>query len=206
MKRVVQITFAYFLLCGLTRSVEALPRNVFRTNVSNFESQCPSIRRLSRNEIWKSTASNHIRDQRRKSTSFIGLRGAKKLGSCVNVVDSSGNVIHKLGRYSRAGAGYAFRMYGRTGCGDGKSAATVSNLAKSNTGSATVYIDTGSVCIEVPDPAKCYNSSASNCPGSSAGGDVTFPKSGWSTTTTTSSWSSTTTTTQTWINGVLQKP
>lgn len=130
---------------------------------ASFKGQCPSTRALKRCEIWKSIASTHIprSDRRRNSSSLIGLAGCgTSVPSCIPIVDGKGNVVHKLGRYFPTGGKYSFRHYGGHGCGDAKSASAVAALARRNTGSTAVYADLGSVCVQVPNPATCYNSSA----------------------------------------------
>ena len=127
----------------------------------SLASACKSQRSLSGGEIWKSRQSPHIptSDRRKFSTALIYTRSARApSGSCLSVLDSKGKEIHKLGIYARGESLYSARFYGGAGCGDAKSPSTIAALAKRNTGNTNVYIDTGSVCLKIPDPRQCYNS------------------------------------------------
>ncbi len=130
---------------------------------SGLELVCSSIRELKPCEIWKSEASDSIpsSDPRSQSTSFITLRGCAGLyPSCISVYDRDGNLVHKIGEYLDATTSYDSRHYGGTGCGDRSLPATISLLAKTNTGSTEVYIkDTSGACSRITDPINCYNSS-----------------------------------------------
>lgn len=137
------------------------PAQADRTVRASLKSQCKTQRPLARGEIWKSRQSPHIpsSDRRKNSSALIYLRSARPpAGGCLNVLDSSGRVVHKLGVYARGEALYSARFYGGSGCGDGKSPSAVASLAKRNTGKTAVYVDIGSVCLAIPDPGKCYNS------------------------------------------------
>ena len=122
---------------------------------------CKRVRSLTRGEIYKSRASDHINDQRKLSTSFITLRSTTPpKNNCLYVYDKSGNLIHKLGRYFPTGTAYSSRYYGGHGCGDLKSASTVANLARSKTGSSAGYMTSGTGnCVLIPNLAACFNSS-----------------------------------------------
>jgi hypothetical protein len=113
-------------------------------NRGSLASACKKIRTLSRGEIWKARASNHINDQRKLSTSFITLRlTTAPKNNCLYVYDKKGNLVHKLGRYFPTGSLFSSRYYGGYGCGDVKSASTVASIARSNTGSSAGYMTSG---------------------------------------------------------------
>lgn len=127
-----------------------------------LRSVCRAVRSLYRGEIWKSIASKHIADRRSQSTSFITLRSTlAPRFNCLNGYDSNGNLIHRLGRYFPTGAAYSSRFYGGHGCGDGQRASVVSARARRQTGKTGLYLTSGTGnCALIPDPSKCYNSSA----------------------------------------------
>ncbi len=128
---------------------------------AGLSSVCKKIRNLTRGEIWKSIASNHINDQRKLSTSFITLRSTvAPKNNCLYVYDKKGTLIHKLGRYFPSGTLYSSRYYGGHGCGDLKSASSVAATARSNTGSSAGYMTSGTGnCVVIPNIASCFNSS-----------------------------------------------
>lgn len=123
---------------------------------------CKKVRSLTRGEIYKSVASNHIHDQRKLSSSFITMRSTTApKNNCLYVYDKKGNLIHKLGRYFPSGALYSSRYYGGHGCGDLKSAASVAATARKNTGSSAGYMTSGTGnCVLIPNMGSCFNSSA----------------------------------------------
>lgn len=127
----------------------------------SLSSVCKKVRSLTRGEIYKSIASNHINDQRKLSTSFITLRSTTApKNNCLYVYDKKGTLIHKLGRYFPSGALYSSRYYGGHGCGDLKSAASVAATARRNTGSAAGYMTSGTGnCVVIPNMGSCFNSS-----------------------------------------------
>jgi hypothetical protein len=69
-------------------------------------------------------------------------------------------LLHKLGRYFPTGVAYSSRFYGGAGCGDGKRASQVAQLARQKTGSPEIYLTSGTGnCARVPNASLCYNSS-----------------------------------------------
>jgi hypothetical protein len=163
MKRVWLVLLALSL--GTVLEVQSAEARTTRVKKSrSLSSVCRTTRSFAKGEIWKPRASSHIptSDPRRKSTSFIVLRGyAAPSASCLNVYDSEGTLIHKLGVYSRNGT-YKARFYGGSGCGDKKSASTVNSTARRNTGSSTIYVKVGTnTCVSLPSATSCKNSS--NC-------------------------------------------
>ncbi len=144
------------------RDVRKLVRK--KVTASALSDVCPQTRAIERGEIWKNVASTHIptSDARRYSTSFITLRSHSAPSfSCIKVYDTAGNLVHKLGRYSPTGSQYSSRSYGGSGCGDRKSARAVASRARSNTGSAKIYLKVRSnQCIELSTPDDCFNSIA----------------------------------------------
>ena len=135
--------------------------SLLKTKRSSLASVCKKVRTLTSGEIYKARASDHINDQRKLSTSFITLRSTTPpKNNCLYVYDKKGNLIHTLGRYFPTGAIYSSRYYGGYGCGDVKSASTVANIARANTGSASGYMTSGTGnCVLIPNLAACYNSS-----------------------------------------------
>lgn len=124
---------------------------------------CPNIRGLNSGEIWKSIGSDHFPpgDPRRSSVSFITRAGSQSpSGDCITVYSSNGKPIAKLGLYRRNEAKYSSRFYGGSGCGDGKSGASVAAMARKIAGTSKVYITSnGRNCAVIPNPGSCYNSS-----------------------------------------------
>lgn len=130
---------------------------------SALDDVCPNIRNLTGSEIYKTPGSDHFpkSDCRRYTASFIVLNGGPSVStSCIPVYDSEGNKITSFGAYYPAGA-YKYRAYQCYGCSSGTlDGPAIAKLAKKNTGSEEIYLKTGSQCIRVPNPNKCYNSSA----------------------------------------------
>lgn len=150
------------MLCCMI-AIIAAPAHAINRKVKNrtLAQQCKFQRGLSRGEIYKSRQSPHIPsfDRRKNSTALIYLRSARAAsGSCLNVYDKAGNLVHKMGVYARGESLYSARFYGGSGCGDAKSPSTIASLAKRNTKSTEVYIDTGTVCLKIPNPTSCINS------------------------------------------------
>lgn len=149
-------------IISFTKAGARTVTTVRRTKKKSLKTFCKKVRSLTRGEIWKSRASDHINDQRKFSTSFITLRstGAPR-NSCLSVYDKKGNLIHKLGQYFPSGAAYSSRYYGGYGCGDKKSAATVAAIARKNTGSPEGYVTSGTGnCLKISNLNACFNSSA----------------------------------------------
>lgn len=153
-----QYVFAGKALRSVSRQGRQSPAKVAPKALSSF---CKSVRSLTPGEIWKSIASRHISDARKNSTSFITVAGTRApSNSCIRAYDNKGNLVHSLGRYFPTGGAYSSRFYGGAGCGDNKSANSVSAIARSKTGSTEIYLNTaGSQCIRIPNPSLCYNSS-----------------------------------------------
>lgn len=112
--------------------------------------------------IYKTIGSTHFNDVRRNTIGLIVKRGATgPFPSCVEVKDTRGNLIAKMGGYYPAGAEWAARYYAGIGCGASTplNGAAIGKKAKSNTGSTQVIFDFGSKCYGPIDATKCIGSS-----------------------------------------------
>lgn len=135
-------------------------RSTKKVKANALNSVCKSIRELRSGEIYKHIASSHISpaDPRRFSTSFITVRGvgAPTL-SCLEMYDSNGKAIHRIGRYFPTGSSYSSRFYGGAGCGTGESPSILSSRSKRK----AVYLKvTPKTCVRIPSVTRCFNSSA----------------------------------------------
>lgn len=123
-------------------------------------SSCRSTAPWPGSYVYKTVGSDHFSDPRRFSANVLMKPGAPgPFPSCIDLVDTKGNVVSKLGLYAR-GAGWAARYYGGFGCGSGTplSGSSVANKARANTGSSNVYANSDGVCYGPIDAAKCIGS------------------------------------------------
>lgn len=113
--------------------------------------------------IYKVKGSHHFspNECRRYSVAFIQTSSAYGVpSSCIDILDSKGNNVGRMGRYLPNGA-YAGRFYGCIGCaGETLTGSMVSSRAKKNTGSSDIYIDLGTTCYGPINGGACKNSSA----------------------------------------------
>ncbi len=135
-----------------------------RSKVSaGLNAVCKSTRELQGCEVWKASASTHIPgfDPRANSTSFITTRGCPgSFPSCIQAFDGNGSSIHSLGQYFPTGSAYDNRHYGGHGCGDGQRPSSIASEARKKTGSSEIFVkDSAGVCVRIPDPSRCFNSS-----------------------------------------------
>lgn len=112
--------------------------------------------------IYKTIGSSHFNDVRRNTIGLILRKGAPgPYPSCVEVKDTRGNLIAKMGGYYPAGDEWAARYYAGIGCGSSTplNGAAIAKKAKSNTGSSLVIFDFGSKCYGPVDANRCIGSS-----------------------------------------------
>jgi hypothetical protein len=97
----------------------------------------------------------------RRNTIGIVVRpgGRGPFPSCVQAIDTAGNVVAQLGLYAR-GAGWEARYYAGVGCGTGTpfNGASVASKARANTGSPRIYMNFGGVCYGPIDAGVCIGS------------------------------------------------
>jgi hypothetical protein len=123
-------------------------------------SQCSSIVGWPGGHIYKTIGSEHFYDVRRNTIGIVIKPGGRgPFPSCVDAIDTSGNVIAKLSLYER-GNGWAARYYAGIGCGAGTpfNGASVAAKARANTGSSRVYMNFGGVCYGPIDAGTCIGS------------------------------------------------
>jgi len=123
-------------------------------------SQCSQIASWPGGYIYKTIGSNHFTDVRRNTVGVIIKPGARgPFPSCVQVLDSKGNVVAKLSLYQK-GAGWAARYYAGIGCASGTpfNGASVAAKAQANTGSSSVYMNFGGICYGPINASQCLGS------------------------------------------------
>ncbi|MFN4895995.1 MAG: hypothetical protein ACK5GN_08420 [Pseudomonadota bacterium] len=123
-------------------------------------SQCSSIVPWPNGHIYKTIGSEHFFDVRRNTIGIVVRPGGRgPFPSCVQALDTSGNVVAQLGLYAR-GAGWEARYYAGVGCGSGTpfNGASVAGKARANTGSPRVYMNFGGVCYGPIDAGVCIGS------------------------------------------------
>jgi hypothetical protein len=114
--------------------------------------------------IYKKIGSSHIpnSDPRRFTSALIGRGAPVSGGTCLDMLDSDGNVVAKFGRYLPDN-GYTFRNYTAFGCGQAKNGRAISDEAFKNTGSRDAYAIFGNSCFGPIDPQFCRNSTDKQC-------------------------------------------
>jgi hypothetical protein len=123
-------------------------------------SQCSSIVSWPGGHIYKTIGSEHFFDVRRNTIGIVIKPGGRgPFPSCVQAIDTAGNVLAQLGLYAR-GAGWEARYYAGVGCGTGTplNGAAVASKARSNTGSSSVYMNFGGICYGPIDAGVCVGS------------------------------------------------
>jgi hypothetical protein len=123
---------------------------------------CSNIQSWPGSHIYKTVGSHHFTDVRRNTSGIVVEAGGHgPFPGCVNIVDTKGHVLAKMGSYP-PGPGWAARFYAGIGCGSGTpyNGATVASKARSYTGSQYIYADFGSVCYGPIDATKCLGSSS----------------------------------------------
>ena len=124
--------------------------------------QCSRIVRMPSTHIYKTFGSKHFSDIRRKTIGLILKSGASgPFPSCIDAVDTKGNVIAKLGLYA-VGGGWGARYYAGIRCarstpyGGGE----VATRALQSSGSSKIYMKFGDVCYGPFEANKCINSTS----------------------------------------------
>jgi hypothetical protein len=126
-------------------------------------SSCSSVTSWpSASHVYKTVGSDHFSpgDPRRSSANvLIKPGGSGPFPSCINIVDTKGNIVSKMGLYAR-GDGWAARYYSGFGCGSSFAinGSAVARKAKSNTGSSNIYANFGGKCYGPIDASKCIGS------------------------------------------------
>jgi hypothetical protein len=123
-------------------------------------SQCSSIVAWPNGHIYKTIGSEHFFDIRRNTIGIVVRPGGRgPFPSCVQAIDTAGNVVAQLGLYAR-GAGWEARYYAGVGCGTGTpfNGGSVAGRARANTGSSRVYMNFGGVCYGPIDAGVCIGS------------------------------------------------
>lgn len=126
-------------------------------------SQCSSVVSWPSSHIYKIIGSEHFSesDVRRNTIGIVVRpRGRGPFPSCVQAIDTSGEVIAQLGLYAR-GSGWEARYYAGVGCGTSTplNGAAVARRARENTGSSRVYMNFAGVCYGPIDAGSCIGSS-----------------------------------------------
>lgn len=122
---------------------------------------CSSVVSWPSSHIYKRIGSNHFTDVRRNTAGVIIKAGGRgPFPSCINIVDTKGNVVAMMGRYAIGEGLWAARFYSGIGCGSSTpyGGSTIASRATSNTGSPYVYANFGSVCLGPINPNSCIGS------------------------------------------------
>jgi hypothetical protein len=112
--------------------------------------------------IYKTFGSKHFSDIRRKTIGLILKSGASgPFPSCIDAVDTKGNVIAKLGLYA-VGGGWGARYYAGIRCARGTpyGGGEVAARALQSSGSSKIYMKFGNVCYGPFEANKCINSTS----------------------------------------------
>lgn len=126
-------------------------------------SNCEQVRSWPSSHIYKTIGSDHFSpsDPRRNSAGVVVRPGGSgPFPSCLEVMDTRGNVLARMGLYARGGE-WAARFYAGFGCGASTAygGAAIGAAARRNTGSPNVVINFGSVCYGPIDATECIGSS-----------------------------------------------
>ena len=140
-------------------------RDDFPKIESKLRLACRSVQGWPSAFVYKTRGSDHFSpgDCRIGTAGLVILDGGSRPSSpCIEVLDSLGNVVAKLGAYYPAGSDYEYRAYACYACGSSTpySGSTIADKARKNTGSSDIYIDTGSTCYGPINAASCKNSSS----------------------------------------------
>jgi len=122
--------------------------------------QCSSIVSWPSKHIYKTIGSEHFSDIRRNTVGIVVKPGGRgPFPSCVQAMDTQGNVIAKLGLYQR-GNGWAARYYAGIGCGSSTplNGSAVASRARASTGSPNVYMNFDGICYGPINAAQCIGS------------------------------------------------
>ena len=126
----------------------------------NPGSECARVSPWPGSHIYKTIGSNHFTDIRRNTIGLvIKAGGVGPFPNCVAALDTKGNQVAVLGLYAK-GAGWAARYYAGIGCGSGTpyNGSRVASIARSNTGSSSIYMNFGTVCYGPIDANQCIGS------------------------------------------------
>jgi len=124
--------------------------------------QCSSFARMPSTHIYKTFGSRHFSDVRATTIGLILKPGASgPFPSCVQAIDTNGNVVAKLGLYA-VGSGWAARYYAGIGCGKNTpyGGSQVASRALQSSSSSKIYMKVGSVCYGPFEANKCINSTS----------------------------------------------
>lgn len=140
--------------------------NVASTGNGALSRVCRSVEELKSCQIWKSIQSTHISkgDPRHRGPAFITIRGCEdSFPNPLIAYAKDGKEIHRAGEYFPTGSAYDSRHYGCHGGGDCKSPVALAQEAarRNGGGDESIYLRGESgTCYRVPDPGRCFNSSA----------------------------------------------
>jgi hypothetical protein len=131
-------------------------------NINNI-TNCSNIIPFPNSHIYKTIGSTHFsaNDIRRNTIGLIIKPGGKgPFPSCINVVDTDGNLLASMGLYAR-GNGWEARYYAGIGCGTKTpyNGRTVGDLARQGTGSSQILFNFEGLCYGPIDATQCIGSS-----------------------------------------------
>ena len=124
--------------------------------------QCSRFVKMPRTHIYKTFGSKHFSDIRRKTIGLILKSGAAgPFPSCIDAIDTNGNVVAKLGLYA-VGGGWGARYYAGVRCARRTpfGGAEVASRAIQSSGSSKIYMKFGNVCYGPFEANKCINSTS----------------------------------------------
>ena len=124
--------------------------------------QCSRFVKMPRTHIYKTFGSKHFSDIRRKTIGLILKSGAAgPFPSCIDAIDTNGNVVAKLGLYA-VGGGWGARYYAGVRCARRTpfGGAEVASRAIQSSGSSKIYMKFGNVRDGPFEANKCINSTS----------------------------------------------
>lgn len=149
---------------GLEASVPAPPSTPTggETPAAGAPAQCSKFVRMPSTHIYKTFGSKHFSDIRRKTIGLILKSGAPgPFPSCIDAIDTKGNVVAKLGLYA-VGGGWGARYYAGIRCAKSTpyGGAEVASRAQQSSGSSKIYMKFGGVCYGPFEANRCINSTS----------------------------------------------
>ncbi len=128
---------------------------------NNLGKACKNVKSWPGSHIYKTIGSHHFTDVRRNTIGLIVRRGGSgPFPGCIDVVDSNGEVVAKMGRYATNERDWAARFYAGVGCGGGTpfNGSAIASRAKKSSGNTKIYMDVGTTCLGPIEANKCIGS------------------------------------------------
>jgi hypothetical protein len=129
---------------------------------TKLQRKCEIKKSFPRGFVYKTLGSNHFskNDVRRYTVGLIISPGIRmSWPRCLDILDTKGNNIAKLGLYA-TGNGWAARYYAGILCGSGTpyGGETLAQKAKKRSRSKNIYVDFGKICYGPIAANRCIGS------------------------------------------------